>query len=57
MKEKLLKDKEQLEKAIEQGTAQLNFMIGQKAYIDNLLIEFDKEDGKKEEEKDVLKPE
>ena len=56
MKEKLLKDKENIEKAIEQKYAELNFLQGQKAYNELLLKELE-EDGKKEEKEDVLKPE
>ena len=55
MKEKLIKNKEELDKAIEQGTAQLNFMLGRKAQIEDLLKDF--EDGKEEEKENVLKPE
>ena len=55
MKEKLLKHKEDLEKAIEQTLANLNFLQGQKAYNESLLKEL--EDVKEEKKEDVLEPE
>jgi hypothetical protein len=54
MKEKLLKHKEDLEKAIEQTLANLNFLQGQKAYNESLLKEL--EDVKEEKKEDVLEP-
>ena len=56
MKEKLLKHKEELEKAFEQKLAELNHIAGQKDYNAALLKELE-EDGKKEEKEDVLEPE
>jgi len=50
-KEKLLKDKEEIAKAIEQKVGELNFLHGQKAYNELLLKEL--EDAEKEE----IKPE
>lgn len=54
MEEKLKKDLETIKKAIEQGTAQLNALYGQEAYITNFLKEL--ENDKKEEKENVLKP-
>jgi hypothetical protein len=54
MKEKLLKHKEDLEKAIEQTIGNLNFLQGQKAYNESLLKEL--EDVKEEKKEDVLEP-
>jgi hypothetical protein len=56
MKEKLLKHKEELEKAFEQKIAELNQISGQKSYNELLLKELE-EDGKEEEKENVLKPE
>ena len=53
--EKLLKDKEDILKAIEQKVGELNFLHGQKAYNELLLKDF--EDGKEEKKEDVLEPE
>lgn len=56
MKEKLLKHKEELDKAFQQKLAELNQISGQQAYNTLLLTELE-EDGKKEEKEDVLEPE
>jgi tetrahydromethanopterin S-methyltransferase subunit A len=53
MKEKLIKDLENIKKNIEQGVAQLNALYGQEAYITNFLKELDNEEKKEE---NVLEP-